>query len=613
MQSLRNDIEKILPLVQKPARYIGEELNTIHKSFDETDIKIALAFPDVYELAMSHLGLQILYDVINKRKDSLAERVYAPWPDMEEQMRAARVPLFSLESFTAIKAFDFVGFTLQYELSYTNILNMLDLSGITIWQEARGEDEPFVIVGGPCVFNPEPLAPFVDFCVLGEAEEVIYEIFDLYQQWKNSGKRRQTFLHDVAKLTGVYVPSLYDVTYHADGTVEKVTPRVDDIPTRPQKRIIKDLDAVAYPTAPIVPYIDITHDRMVIEVFRGCMRGCRFCQAGFIYRPVREKTVDTLVKQVEEMAKRTGYDEVSLASLSSSDYSCIWPLLKELNKRLVPKGISISLPSLRIDAFGLDLAKEVQQVRKSGLTLAPEAGTQRLRDVINKQVSEDNLYDAVRDAVEAGWRRVKLYFMIGLPTETEEDLEGIVNLAKNVSKLGLKGPLQVTASTSGFVPKPHTPFQWVGQVPRETFKARQQYILGKIKRYRSVKYNYHNAEMSYLEAVFARGDRRLAQALYQAFRMGCKFDSWDEFFDFNCWQDVFKTTGLNADFYALRQRDIDETLPWDHIDIGVNKRYLQNEYKKALQQDTTPDCRWNQCVDCGVCPNLNSCLDLKGR
>lgn len=603
MKQLKQQIDDILPLVQKPARYTGNELNSIRKDWATVGTKIALAFPDVYEIAMSFLGFQILYGVINEHEDALAERVYAPWIDLETLMRENHIPLFSLETHRPAQDFDFIGFTLQYEMSYSNILNMLDLAGVSLLQSERRDNEPFVMAGGPCAFNPEPLADFFDFFVLGEAEVVILEVVAAHKAWRKEKGSRQNFLQQVARIPGVYVPSFYQVTYDAQGLIHHVEPQHESIPSKITKRIVKDLDAAPYPTAPIVPNVEAVHDRISLEIFRGCTRGCRFCQAGSVYRPVREKSLERLKQQAQALVKNTGYDEISLSSLSTSDYSAIQELIGDLNCCLSSQGVGISLPSLRTDTYSIELAKEVQKVRKSGLTLAPEAGSQRLRDVINKQVCANDLYAAVAAAYAEGWKRVKLYFMIGLPTETYQDLDGIVEMAHKVSTIGDR-PLKVTVSTASFVPKPHTPFQWVPQLSRVELEKRQGYLLEKFRKHRHVKYNYHEADVSWLEAVFARGDRRLGSVLAIAHQLGCKYDGWDEHFDFSAWMKAFDIAGIDPAFYANRHRSYDEVLPWAHLDSGVSSTFLRKESEAALQGQTTPDCRWDKCSVCGVCPEL---------
>ncbi len=599
------DIDRLLGKVQKPARYIGGEYNSIYKDPARVDVRVAFAFPDVYEIGMSHLGTRILYNLMNEREDTWCERVFAPWTDMEDLMRKEGIPLFALESREPVAGFDIIGFTLQYEMCYTNVINMLSLAGIPILSRDRSREHPFIIGGGPCAYNGEPLADIFDFFVLGEGEEVLHELLDLYIEWKrNTGSRRE-FLEEVALIEGVYVPSLYHVIYNEDGTVNAVKPVDQRYPSRIRKRIIKDLDKVYFPRRNIVPYMNIVHDRVMLEIFRGCTRGCRFCQAGMIYRPVREKKSDTLLEQAEKLIKSTGYEEMSLASLSTSDYTALETLVKELIKRYGEKGIGISLPSLRIDSFSLGLIEEIQKVRKTGLTFAPEAGTQRLRDVINKGVNEQDLMDSVGTAFENGYSTVKLYFMIGLPTETEEDIKGIADLAykvvdryyqadKNRRGRGLK----VTVSTGCFVPKAFTPFQWEAQNTVEDFNRKQD-LLKKALKHKAIVYNWHQPETSFLEAVFARGDRKLGQVLVKAWEKGCRFDGWDEHFKYDRWMEAFKDCKIDPGFYALRARDYEEVFPWDHIGTGVSREFLIGEHKKALKGEVTPFCR-EGCTACGI-------------
>ncbi|MDU2066874.1 MAG: TIGR03960 family B12-binding radical SAM protein, partial [Sporomusaceae bacterium] len=569
----------------------------------------ALAFPDIYEVGMSYLGYKILYHILNKRSDTAAERVYAPWVDMEQEMRQREIPLFSHETFTPLYEFDLLGFTLQYEMSYTNILNMLDLGRIPLRSEARTLEHPFVVGGGPCVYNPEPLAPFFDFFIIGEGEEVIEEVVAVYKEWKLAGKQggRLGFLRLVSKLAGIYVPSFYEVTYLADGRVDAINVIEKNAPTTIAKRVVCDLESIDYPTKPVVPYTEIVHDRVMLELFRGCTRGCRFCQAGTIYRPVRERKLETLVRLAKEQIASTGYNEISLTSLSSADYSQLPALIEILTKDLKEDKVSVSLPSLRLDSFSIELAKKVQQVRKSGLTFAPEAGTQRLRDVINKGVTEENLMEAVGAAFRSGWTSVKLYFMIGLPTETDEDIKGIADLAYKVVRLyqtikGRRGA-KVTVSVSSFVPKSQTPFQWFGQNTLEEIQRKQQLLRSFIKD-RSITYNYHEGPVSMLEGVFARGDRRLGEVLYQAWQGGAKFDSWSEQFRPQAWKDAFNECALDPDFYNHRTREADEVLPWDILSPGVHKDFLLAEYSKACAETLTVDCRRELCGVCGVCQDL---------
>lgn len=598
-------LDDIIASVIKPTRYLGNEWNSIHKDLKDVEIRIALAFPDVYEVGMSHLGIKILYHLLNQQKGVYAERVFAPWVDMEKRMKENKIPLFSLETHSPIKEFDFIGFTLQYELSYTNIINMLDMSGIPLYSSERTEEHPFVIAGGPCAFNPEPLAEFIDFFVIGEGEEVILEIIEIYKEWKKNGGTRNDFLKKMTSIKGIYIPGFYEVEYNSEKTIEKVRPKIKEAPRKITKRIIKDFEDVFYPTRFIVPYMDIVHDRAALEIFRGCTRGCRFCQAGMIYRPVREKSVERLSDLANEIVNSTGFEELSLVSLSTSDYPFLQELVEKLTDRFRGMGVNLSLPSLRVDSFSLKLAEELQTVRKSGLTFAPEAGSQRLRDVINKGVTENDLKESLTAAFEAGWKTVKLYFMIGLPTETEADLEGIASLAEKVVFLyrkvnnGSKKGLKVTVSTSSFVPKPFTPFQWEAQNPLNQLKAKQKYLKDRIKD-RAVRYNWHEATASHLEAVFARGDRRLCKVLVKAWEKGCKFDGWSEHFKFDKWMEAFRECNVDPEFYANRKREYDEVLPWDHIDAGIDKNFLIREHKKALKGELTEDCRFNRCSACGI-------------
>ena len=597
--------------MEKPARYTGHELNAVHKDWDSVACHFALALPDVYEVGMSNLGLKILYEVLNGREDTACERVYAPWIDMEEIMRKRQIPLFSLESFHAIKDFDFLGFSLQYEMIYSNVLNMLDLAGIPLWSRERQDDDPLIVGGGPCVYNTEPVADFFDFFIVGEGEELICEVVETFCIWKASGKPngRQGLLQRLALLDGIYVPSLYVASYDERGLFADIEPACPEAKPVIYKRLIKDMDRVPFAEKPVVPYIDIVHDRIMLELFRGCTRGCRFCQAGTSYRPVRERSKDRLRELARKLVDSTGYNEMSLTSLSSADYSCLGELVDDLFADFKDEKVSFSLPSLRIDSFSIDLAHKMQQVRKSGLTFAPEAGTQRLRDVINKGVTEENLMAATEAAFRQGWKQVKLYFMMGLPTETDEDIVGIARLAEKVARkykevTGRWG-VTVTISVSCFVPKPHTPFQWYGQLPEAEFHRRQRLLKDSITE-RAVKFNYHDARVSVLEGAIARGDRKIAQVIYQAWKDGAKFDGWNDLFKNEVWHEAFAKCGIDLHLYNERTRAPEEKLPWEHTTPGVSKEFLLREYGKALNGQLTEDCRRGKCSACGVCPSLKA-------
>lgn len=602
---LKDKIESILPLVQKPARYTGGELNSVVKNKENVDLRFAFCFPDTYEIGMSHLGMKILYSLINSRDNYWCERVFAPDTDMEEIMRERGIPLFALESCDALADFDAIGFTLQYELCYTNVLNMLDLAGIPLRSANRGDslDTPIIVAGGPCVCNPEPLADFIDVFEIGEGEEVMLEFLDLLNEYKNSGKTRSEFLIAASKIEGIYVPSLYDIEYNEDGTIKSITAK-NGAPDKINKRVVADLDAVFYPDKFVVPFVEVVHDRVVHEIFRGCIRGCRFCQAGFWYRPIREKSVDTISKQSQKLACTSGYDELSLCSLSSSDYTKITELLEELLGWAVPQKINVALPSLRIDNFSDELKEKLSLVRRSGLTFAAEAGTQRLRDVINKNISEEEILKTCRKAFTGGWTAVKLYFMIGLPTETDDDVIGINQLSQKVVNEFYNNPdkpkgkgVNVSAGVSSFVPKPCTPFQWEPQDTREELKRKQQLLLETCTS-KKITFRFHNTDLTFLEGVFARGDRKLCDVIETAYRNGCTFDSWDDKFKFDTWMNAFETCGVSTEFYANRRRSYDEILPWDHINSGVKKSFLISENEKAKKAETTGHCR-QQCAGCG--------------
>jgi len=611
--------EELLPSVERPAQYIGGEYNSVCKDWESADVRMAFLFPDTYELGMSHMGMRILYEAAAVTDGVLLERSFAPLADMEAKMRALGLPLFTWETHHAVKDFDVIGFTLQYEMSYTNILNMLDLSGLKVLASERDEYAPLVIAGGPCAFNPEPLADFIDLFVIGDGEEMNIELLQCVARVKKAGGKKADILREAMKIEGVYIPSFYDVSYNDDGTVADIKAQ-NGAPAVVKRRIVKDMDKAVFPTKCILPNIKAVHDRMMLEIMRGCTRGCRFCQAGIIYRPTRERSPELLLQQAIDMEKNTGYDELGLLSLSSADYNNIAWLTDALNENLNPSGVSLSLPSLRIDAFSLSLAEKVQKVRKSGLTFAPEAGSQKMRNVINKGINEDEIIRTVAAAVARGWTSVKLYFMIGLPFETDEDIIAIAELCRKVLReaKGAKPdyvtkPISISLGVSTFVPKCNTPFQWCGQIPKEEIRRRQMLLRDHIKPIRGLKLSCHDSATSYLEAAFATGDRRLGKALYLAWQKGCKFDGWTEHFRFDLWQEAFSESGLSLEWYANRERSLDEVLPWSHISCGVSQKWLKNEWKKAGEEALTLDCRNNGCNGCGVCQSLGCDNDFKAK
>lgn len=604
-------IEKILQEVQKPGRYVGGELNSVIKDKNKVDVRYAFCFPDTYEIGMSHLGMKILYSVVNRLDYAWCERVFAPDVDMEEKMRENDIRLWALESGDPLDEFDMLGFTLQYELSYSNILNMLDLAGIPLYSKDRTELAPLVVAGGPCACNGEPIADFIDIFMLGDGEETTVQLVDLIRKHKKLGSPKIELLREVAQLKGFYVPAFYDVEYKEDGTIKSVTNK-ETAPEKAVKAIVEDMDKVYYPESFVVPSIEVVHDRVTAEIFRGCIRGCRFCQAGFLYRPIREKSPEVVEEQCRTLCESTGYDEISLCSLSTSDYTGLQPLLTSMLKWTTEENINVALPSLRVDNFSDELMEKLTEVRRSSLTFAPEAGTQRLRDAINKNVTYDDVMKTVNMAFSGGWTAVKLYFMIGLPTETYADLDGIVEIAKNIRELNYKingpksGRFSLTVSVSNFVPKAHTPFQWMAQDTPEMFEEKHNYLAERLKKLKGVSFNYHDNKTSVYEAVFARGDRRCGKLLYEAFRAGCRLDGWTEYFNRQGWETAFTKSGIDVNFYTTRQRFYDEILPWDIIDSGISKNFLKREAEKALAAQTTRDCRYG-CVGCGmnqrvVCP-----------
>ncbi len=602
--------DEILLKVEKPARYIGGEVNAVVKDPSKVSIRFAMCFPDVYEIGMSHLGIQILYDMLNRREDVYCERLYSPWTDLDALMREEGIPLFALESQDPVKDFDFIGITLQYEMCYTNVLQILDLAQIPIFSKDRAEDDPILIGGGPCAYNPEPLADFFDIFYIGEGEAVYDDLLDLYKACRENGWDRSAFLKQAANIPGLYVPMFYHVTYHEDGTIASFKAE-EGVPERIEKQVIMNLSETCYPSDPVVPFIKVTQDRVVLEIQRGCIRGCRFCQAGMIYRPNRERKLEYLEEQAHKMLRSTGHEEITLSSLSSSDYS----RLEELTNYLIDtfggkEHINISLPSLRIDAFSLDVMRKVQDIRKSSLTFAPEAGTQRMRDVINKGLTEKEIFKGAMDAFKGGWNRVKLYFMLGLPGETEEDIEGIARLSNDIAALYYSlpkderpgnGRVDVISSTSFFIPKPFTPFQWVPQNTSEQFIEKQHFLSGKMKEQlnrKSMKYNWHDVNVTHLEGILARGDRRLSKVIYTAYKKGCIYDAWTEHFKYDQWMEAFRECGVEPDFYTSRERSREEILPWDFIYAGVTKDFLWREYMRAKEGVTTPNCK-EGCSGCG--------------
>lgn len=601
--------DEILLSIQQPARYIGGEVNMVVKDPSHVDIRFAMCFPDVYEIGMSHLGIQILYSMFNNREDIYCERVYSPWTDLDLILRENKIPLFTLETQEPVKNFDFLGITLQYEMCYTNVLQILDLSQIPLHTCDRTENDPIVIGGGPCAYNPEPLADFFDLFYIGEGETVYFELMDRYKENKKAGGTRKQFLERAAEIPGIYVPAFYDVTYKKDGTIECFRPNNEHAMPVVTKQIVSDMDSVGYIEKPLVPFIKVTQDRVVLEIQRGCIRGCRFCQAGDVYRPLREHSLEYLKHYAYGMLRSTGHEEISLSSLSSSDYSQLEGLVNFLIDEFKGKGVNISLPSLRIDAFSLDVMSKVQDVKKSSLTFAPEAGSQRLRDVINKGLTEEVILKGAADAFESGWNRVKLYFMLGLPTETVEDMEGIALLSEKIAeayydipKDQRNGKVQIVASSSFFVPKPFTPFQWARMCTKEEFIERANIVRGKfreMKNFKSLKYNWHEAELTVLEGVLARGDRRVGAVIEEAYRTGAIYDSWSEYFKNDVWMRAFETCGVDIGFYTTRERSLDEVFPWDFIDAGVSKEFLIREWNHAVKEEVTPNCR-QRCSGCGA-------------
>ena len=615
--------DRILASVEKPARYTGNELNSVLKRKEEVDIRFAMCFPDVYEIGMSHLGIQIIYEQLNRRADTWCERVYSPWPDLMEIMKRDRIPLFALESQEPVRGFDFLGITLQYELCYTNVLQILELSGIPFHAADRTEEDPVVMGGGPCTYNPEPVADFFDLFYIGESEAVMDQLMDLYKDMKRRGATRREFLKAAGNVPGIYAPGFYEVTYGEDGTIASFGPSEAGLPERVERQICTDLDRAPYPDRPLVPFIRPTQDRLVLEIQRGCTRGCRFCQAGMVYRPLRERSLGVLQGYAKTMAEETGHGEMSLSSLSSSDYRCLPELLEYLIGTFQSDHVNISLPSLRIDNFSLDVMSRVQDVRKSSLTFAPEAGTQRLRDVINKGITEEDVLSGALEAFRGGWNKVKLYFMLGLPTETEEDQKGIARLAQKICEVYYdeipkekrQGAVDITVSTSFFVPKPFTPFQWAAMKRPADYIASAQVVKNEIRQMKNQKrihYKWHDAGGTELEGVLARGDRRVARVIEYAYLHGCVFDAWTDYFDYRKWQEAYRACDIDETFYTMRERSTDEILPWDFIDIGVTRAFMEREWKRAVTEGAvTPNCR-EQCSGCGArCFGTGVCFELR--
>lgn len=602
--------DEILLQIDKPARYIGNEINAIVKNKEEIEVRFALCFPDVYEIGMSHLGIQILYDMFNQRQDVWCERVYSPWPDLHSIMKEQHIPLFALESQDAIKDFDFLGITIQYEMCYTNILQILDLSQIPLLSADRTWEHPIVIGGGPCTYNPEPIADFFDLFYIGEGETSYAQLLNTYLEYRKNGSTRNEFLQAAANIPGIYAPIFYEVSYKEDGTISSFQRNTNNVPEQIHKEIVMDISDTFYPMKPILPFIKATQDRVVLEIQRGCIRGCRFCQAGMVYRPVRERSLETLKKYANEMLKNTGHEEISLSSLSSSDYSQLNELVQYLVENVSSKGINISLPSLRIDAFSVEVMSKIQDVRKSSLTFAPEAGSQRLRNVINKGLTEDTILNGAELAFRGGWNKVKLYFMLGLPTETEEDMRGIAELSDQIARLYYEvipkeersGKVQITASTSFFIPKPFTPFQWAKMYTAQEFVEKAHFVNDAMKEQlnkKSIKYNWHEPDVSELEGVFARGDRRVGQVIKRAYEKGCIFDAWSEHFSYRKWSEAFQECDIAIAFYNNRERSLEEILPWDFIDAGITKKFLKQEWEQAIKEEITPNCR-SKCSSCGA-------------